>query len=83
MLARGYLVFRADFLPRIIGVFLAIAGACYLANSFVDFLAPGFAAAVFAVLMVSGLAEVLLCLWLLLKGVNVAKWQEQRAERAL
>jgi hypothetical protein len=79
MLARGSLILRATFVPRIIGVLLAIEGVCYLANSFVDFVAPGIAATVFAVLMVSGLAEVVLCLWLLLRGVNVAKWQEQRA----
>jgi uncharacterized membrane protein len=79
MLARGSLILRATFVPRIIGVLLAIEGVCYLANSFADFVAPGIAATVFAVLMVSGLAEVVLCLWLLLKGVNVAKWQEQRA----
>ena len=44
-----------------------------------DILAPGIASSVFALLMISGLAEVALCLWLLLKGVNVAKWQESRA----
>jgi threonine/homoserine efflux transporter RhtA len=79
MLARGYLISRSSFLPRFIGVFLAIEGVCYLANSFADFVAPGIAGTVFAVLMVTALAEVLLCLWLLVKGVNVAKWQEQRA----
>jgi len=77
MLARGYLIFRSDFFPRIIGVLLAIEGVCYLANSFVDFLAPGIAAAVFAFLMVSGLAEVFLCLWLLAMGVNEQRWKEQ------
>jgi len=46
----------------------------------VTFLAPGLAANVFAVLMLSGLAEVALCLWLLLKGVNVPKWQAQRIQ---
>lgn len=79
MLVRGYLVFRSGFLPWIIGVFLAIEGVCYWANSFVDFLAPGFAASILAVLMVAGLAEVILCLWLLLKGVDVPKWWEQYA----
>jgi hypothetical protein len=77
MLARGYLIVRSGFLPRFIGVFLAIEGVCYLANSFADFVAPGIASTVFAVLMVAGLAEVLLCLWLLVMGVNVAKWQEK------
>ncbi len=76
MLSRGYLILRATFMPRIIGLFLAIEGVCYLVNSFVDFLAPGFGNTVLTILMVSGLAEVLLCLWLLVMGVNVAKWRE-------
>src|SRR3989442_1523891 len=82
MLARGYLILRAAFLPRIIGVLLAIEGVCYLANSFADFLAPGLAATVFAVLMVSGLAEVFLCLWLLVMGVNDQRWKEQASRAA-
>jgi len=79
MLSRGYLILHARFMPRIIGLFLAIEGVCYLVNSFVDFLAPGFGNTVLAILMVSGLAEVLLCFWLLVIGVNVAKWREVRA----
>ena len=75
----GYLIFRSTFLPRVIGVLLAIEGVCYLTNSFVDFLAPGLASGALALLMVSGLAEVVLCLWLLLKGLNLAKWQEMAA----
>jgi len=76
-LSLGYLIFRSGFLPRVLGVLLAIEGVCYLTNSFADFLAPGIAARVFAFLLVSGLAEVALCLWLLLRGLNVAKWQEK------
>jgi hypothetical protein len=75
MLTRGYLILKADFIPRVLGVFLMIEGVSYLANSFVDFLAPGLGNAVLAVLMVSGLAEVALCLWLLVFGVNVERWQ--------
>lgn len=76
-IARGYLIYRSGFFPRILGAFLAIEGVCYLINSFTTFLAPAFAPKVFALLLVSGLAEVFLCLWLLLRGVNVAKWQER------
>jgi hypothetical protein len=79
MLARGYLIVRSTFFPRFIGVLLAIEGVCYLANSFADFLAPGIAPTVFAILMVSGLAEVILCLWLLVMGVNEERWKEQSA----
>lgn len=77
-IARGVLIYRSRFLPRFIGAFLAIEGVCYLINSFGLFLAPAYAARVLAVLMVAGLAEVVLCLWLLLRGVNVAKWYERR-----
>jgi len=74
MIARGYLILHATFIPRILGFFLVIEGLAYLANSFVDFLAPGLASTVLALLMATGLAEVALCLWLLIRGVNVAKW---------
>jgi hypothetical protein len=79
MIARGYLILHATFIPRILGLFLVIEGVAYLANSLADFVAPGIAPTVFAVLMVTGLAELALCLWLLLKGVNVANWHQQRA----
>ena len=75
MLARGYLIVRSGFLPPFIGLFLAIEGVAYLSNSFADFLAPGIAAAVFVFLMIAGLAEVLLCLWLLVKGVDEVRWR--------
>jgi len=77
MLARGYLIVRSSFFPRVIGVLLAIEGVCYLVNSFVDFVAPGIAATVLAFLMVAGLAEVILCLWLLVMGINEQRWKEQ------
>jgi hypothetical protein len=75
-ITRGYLIYRSGFLPRFIGVFLAIEGVCYLVNSFGIFLAPQFAAKVFDYLLITGLAEVVLCLWLLIRGINVARWNE-------
>ncbi len=79
MLFRGYLIGRSAIVPRAIGVALMIEGVAYWANSFVDFVAPGFAGAALQILMVTGLAEVALCLWLLVMGVNVSRWQELRA----
>jgi hypothetical protein len=76
-LVMGYLIFCSTFLPRIIGALLAIQGLCYIINSFANFLSPAFAALFFPVLMVSGLGEISFCLWLLVKGVNVTKWNKQ------
>jgi len=75
----GYLIFRSTFLPRIIGILMVIEGLLYLANSFANFLAPGIAARVFPFLAASAIAEISLCLWLLVVGVNVKKWKEKVA----
>ena len=81
LLAAGYLVFRSTFLPRILGVLLAIGGLCYLTNSFATFLAPMFAAGLFPYIQVpSGVAELSLCLWLLVIGVNVSRWEQQASK---
>ena len=77
-LSLGYLIFRSGFLPRTIGALMAIAGVCYLINSFSHFLSPAFAATLFPGLFVPiFVAELSLALWLTVKGVNVAKWEEK------
>ena len=81
-LSLGYLIFRSTFFPRIIGVLLAIQGLLYLTNSFANFLAPGIAARVFPYLAASAVAEISLCLWLIVVGVNVSKWEEQSKHSA-
>ena len=78
----GYLIFRSTFLPRILGVLLAISGLCYLINCFANFLSPSFAAHLLPYILVPGGAELLLALWLVVIGVNVQRWKEQ-ASRAL
>jgi hypothetical protein len=77
-LSLGYLIFRSSFLPRVIGVLLAIGGLCYLTYSFASFLSPAFASHLVPYIQLpSLLGEGSFCLWLLLVGVNVRRWQEQ------
>ena len=72
----AYLVLTSTFLPRAIGVLLAIDGLAYLAYSFADFLAPGFAARLVPWIQLPALiGEGALCLWLLVVGVDVAQWK--------
>jgi hypothetical protein len=69
----GYLTFRSIFLPRIVGLLFALAGLGWL-----TFLSPTLGAALSPVTMLTGLVgEGSLGVWLLLKGVDVQRWQEQ------
>jgi hypothetical protein len=75
--AMGYLIYRSTFLPRFIGVLLAIEGVGYLVNSFSLFLAPEMQPRIFPYFAATAIAEVALCLWLLVMGVNEQRWREQ------
>src|SRR6516162_2782290 len=70
----GYLFFRSTFFPRILGAPLAVAGLCYLINSFASFLSSAFAAHLFPYTLALGVGEILLPLWLLVIGVNAQRW---------
>jgi hypothetical protein len=80
-LVHGYLIYKSGFLPKVLGILIQIAGLCYLTNSFALFLAPAFQERLFpAILLPCFFAETSLCLWLLIKGVNVEKWKQLAAE---
>ena len=72
----GYLIFKSGFLPRILGVLLLIAGLCYLTNSFALILFPALSDSIYQVVIAPiFISELSMCLWLLIKGVNVTKWE--------
>jgi hypothetical protein len=74
-LLTGYLIYRSTFLPRTIGVLLALAGICYLLNTIVVLMPPGFGDYLFPWIFVPiVIGEGALALWLLIAGVNSAKW---------
>ncbi len=69
----GYLIFRLTFIPRILGVMMALAGLAWL-----TFLSPPLANYLLPYnLAVGALMELSLTLWLLAMGVNVERWREQ------
>jgi len=68
----GYLVFTSGFLPRILAGLLMINGLAYLIDSFTALLRPDLNV---NVVMFTGWVEVLFALWLLVRGVNVARWK--------
>jgi Domain of unknown function (DUF4386) len=72
----GYLIFRSRLLPRFLGVLMTLAGLCYGGNSVLVFLDLHLlpATAVPLLLLPAGLSELILCLWLLIMGVDAPKW---------
>ena len=72
----GYLIFKSGYLPKAIGVLMQIAGLSYLVNSFAMIVAPAFADQIFPLILIPAfVGEASLCLWLLVKGVNLEKWK--------
>jgi len=70
----GYVIYRTGAIPKIIGVLYAVAGICYLINSFTMFLSKGFANPLFIYLAIPiFIGELSLCLWLLIKGIDTSK----------
>jgi len=69
----GYLIFKSTFMPRILGVLLAIDGFGWMI-----YVSPPLGVQLFPFIAVaSGLAEVPLQLWLIVFGVNAQRWKEQ------
>lgn len=81
-LVLGHLIFRSGYLPRVVGVLMEIAGLSYLTNSFALILSPSLADRLFpAILVPAFVGEASLCLWLLVKGVNVTKWKARASAK--
>ncbi|MBF4471082.1 DUF4386 domain-containing protein [Flavobacterium sp. HJJ] len=73
----GFLIFKSNLLPKILGVLYAIAGLCYLINSFTMFLSKGFENPMFVYLAIPiFIGELSLCLWLLIKGIDTSKYKQ-------
>ncbi len=80
LLPMGYLVFKSNYMPKIIGALLMIACFGYLIDSFTFFIFPN--SGIVISTYTSSLAETLMVLWLLIKGVNVEQWKKRVLESA-
>jgi hypothetical protein len=80
----GWLVYRSEFMPKIPGILLVLAGIGYFAQSFGVIIAPDLAGALETVVLVLAIpGELVFALWLLIKGVDVDKWQARAREAEL
>lgn len=75
----GYLVFKAGYMPKILGALLIIAGLGYMFDSITGFLFPDFGV---AISQFTFIGELLLAIWLVIKGVSVKQWERLGLESA-
>jgi hypothetical protein len=69
----GYLIFKSTFLPRIVGVLMMFAGLGWL-----TFLWPPLANDLIPFNMMPGaIGELSLTFWLIVRGVNVQRWNDE------
>ena len=80
LLPLGYLVFKSGFIPKIVGILLMIACFGYLIDVFTYFLIPSFELTISEYTFIG---EVVMLLWLLIKGVNVERWEKRVQEFVL
>jgi hypothetical protein len=69
---RGWLTFRSDYLPRFLGVLMALAGAGFAAKTFTHVIAPAYSPDILLAPMF--LNVIALAIWMPTRGVNAEKW---------
>jgi len=75
------LIFRSGYFPKAIGLLMQLAGVSYLVGTLSVFFAPFLANAIgLPVQLLALVGEASFCLWLLLRGVDAAKWRERFAD---
>lgn len=75
-LIAGRLIFASGYFPRLVGVLYQAAGVGYLVNGFCLILAPAYTGTIFAIIAIPVfVGETSFAMWLLLKGIDRAKWE--------
>ena len=68
----GWLIFRSELFPRVLGVLVGVAAVGYLTETFTYIAAPAWASfGAGLVVITASVAELSLCLYLIVKGVRV------------
>src|SRR3954471_9169128 len=72
-LIRGYLIYRSGYLPRFLGVLLAMVGVAFILKNVTLVLAPAYSSDFW--LIPAPLTVLALGIWLTVKGLDARKWQ--------
>ena len=78
-LIRSYLMYRSGYFPKFLAVLMGVGGLGFVVRNVLMILAPAYASDVFLMLLFPG--GLILTFWLIVKGIDVPKW-EARALQA-
>ncbi len=73
LLPLGVLINKSGYFPRVLGVWMLLAGFGYVFDSFIRFIDPVFAEMVSPAVFLLLLGEIAFMAWLTLKGANIPK----------
>ena len=78
MFVLGYLIFKSGYFPRILGILMVLGSLGYLLDAYGNILFPNYAE-IFGVIVgvTAVIGELPFFLWLLIKGVNVQRYNER------
>ncbi|MEZ5357238.1 MAG: DUF4386 domain-containing protein [Candidatus Zixiibacteriota bacterium] len=70
----GYLLYKSELFPQWLGIFLIVASIGYVIESFGNFLFPAYKDIYSWIVVIPAvIAELSLCLWLLIKGIRTSR----------
>ncbi|GJM42781.1 MAG: DUF4386 domain-containing protein [Ardenticatenaceae bacterium] len=75
VLILGYLIVQSGYFPKVLGFLFLAAGIGYLFDSMGQLLVSGYTTTPGLIAAVIALAEIAFPIWLLVKGVNMDRWQ--------
>ena len=73
LLILGYLIYKADYFPKLLGILVAIAGLGYLVDGIGNILVPAYSA---DIAIYTFIGELLLIFWLIWKGLGKGRAPE-------
>lgn len=70
---RGHLIFQSGYLPRFLGVLLALGGVGFVVLNFALVLVPAYASDILLLPMIVTILA--MTMWFLVRGVDIPKWE--------
>lgn len=75
VLILGYLIVKSGYFPKVLGILFIAAGIGYLVDTIGLLFVPSYTTTPGVIAMVIAVAEISFPIWLLVKGVNMDRWQ--------